>query len=219
MRVLIADDERTLVKMLTQILHANKIDADAVYDGLDAVEYAKITEYDLIILDIMMPKLDGYGVVKRLRELKISTPVLMLSAKGEVDDKVSGLDFGADDYLTKPFATNELIARVRALTRRTGEYVGDIVTYGDIVLDKDKYTLNDMKLTNTEFKIMETLLARPEKVINKDRLIERVWGWDNNSCYNNIEVYISFLRKKLNALKSCVTIKAVRGIGYSLGGG
>ncbi|MDR1917656.1 MAG: response regulator transcription factor [Christensenellaceae bacterium] len=223
MRVLIADDEKTLVKMMCALLRQNKIDCDAVYTGLDAFEYAKFNEYDLIILDIMMPELNGYEVVKKLREDKNNTPVLMLSAKGETEDKVTGLNLGADDYLTKPFAANELLARVAAVTRRRGEYIGRQIKLGNITLDKDTFMLasdtDEIKLSNTEFKIMEILMSHPQKIINKDKLIEKVWGLANDSCYNNIEVYISFLRKKLLLLKSKVIIKAVRGAGYILGVG
>lgn len=220
MKVLIADDEKTLVSMLKEILRQNKIDCDAVYNGGDAIEHAKAMDYDLIVLDIMMPKMNGFETLKKLREHEISTPVLMLSAKSEVCDKVDGLNFGADDYLTKPFAAEELIARVKALTRRKTEYIGDTLVYQDLTLSKDTYVLSsgkqEIKLSNTEYKIMELLLQNPNKIVNKDRLIEKVWGWDNDSDYNNAEVYISFLRKKLTAMKSKVTIKAVRGVGYTL---
>jgi DNA-binding response OmpR family regulator len=221
MRVLIADDEKTLVKMLREVMRQNKIDCDAVYNGLDAFEYANFNEYDLIILDIMMPELNGYEVVKKLRACKNNTPVLMLSAKGETNDKVTGLNLGADDYLTKPFAVGELLARINAVTRRKGEYIGSQIKLGNITLDRDTFMLksdtDEVKLSNTEFKIMEILLSHPQKIINKDKLIEKVWGMGDNSCYNNIEVYISFLRKKLQLLKSKVIIKAVRGAGYSMG--
>jgi DNA-binding response OmpR family regulator len=198
-------------------MHRNKYDTDCVYSGADVLEYVKNYEYDLIILDIMMPKLSGLEVIKKLREDGISVPVLMLSAKSEIDDKVTGLNLGADDYLSKPFATSELLARIKTLTRRRGEFVGDILRYGDIALDRDNFTLNGIKLTNTEFKIMEILLRNPKKIISKDRLAEKVWGTEDNSCYNNVEVYISFLRKKLSASGSSAVISAMRGVGYSLG--
>lgn len=220
MKVLIADDEKTLVSMLKEILRQNKIDCDAVYNGEDAVEYAKATEYDLLVLDIMMPKMNGFEALKKIREHKISTPILMLSAKSEVCDKVNGLNFGADDYLTKPFAAEELIARVKALTRRKSEFVGDTLSYDDLTLSKDTFVLSngkqEIKLSSTEYKIMELLLQHPNKIVNKERLVEKVWGWDNDSDYNNAEVYISFLRKKLLAMKTKVIIKAVRGAGYTL---
>ena len=220
MKVLIADDEKTLVNMLKEILRQSKIDCDVVFNGLEAVDYAKSGNYDLIILDIMMPKMNGFEALKEIRKHKISTPVLMLSAKSEVADKVDGLNIGADDYLTKPFATNELLARIKALTRRKGEYFGDVIAFGDLELDRDTFVLrcnnDEIKLSNTEYKIIELLLQNPNKIANKEKLIEKVWGWDNNADYNNAEVYISFLRKKLAALKSKVIIKVMRGVGYSL---
>jgi DNA-binding response OmpR family regulator len=167
----------------------------------------------------MMPKLNGYDTLKRIRESKIQTPVLMLSAKSEVDDKVVGLELGADDYLAKPFSYKELLARIKALTRRKGEIVGDKIGYADLTLDKNRYLLicdGEVKLSNFEFKIMEILLHHKDKIINKDNLIEKVWDFGNDSCYNGIEVYISFLRKKLQAIKSKVEIKSMRGVGYHL---
>lgn len=222
MKVLIADDEKTLVEMLKEILRQNKIDCDTVYNGQEAVDCALSAEYDLIILDIMMPKLNGMEALRQMRQKKISTPVLMLSAKSEVTDKVDGLNVGADDYLTKPFAASELLARVKALTRRKGEYTGGVLSFADLTLNKDTFALgsgdNEIKLSAIEYRIMELLLQYPKKIINKERLIEKVWGWDSDSDYNNAEVYISFLRKKLAALKSNVSIKAIRGAGYLLGG-
>jgi DNA-binding response OmpR family regulator len=216
MRILIADDEKMLVSMLAEFLRQNRIDTDAVFNGADCIYNAVNNEYDLIILDIMMPKKTGFEVIKELRAGGIDTPVLFLSAKSETADKVDGLNLGADDYLVKPFSAEELLARVKALTRRKGEYIGNAVKFGDITLDKDNFTLCGIKLTNIEFKIMEALITKPEKIINKDALIEKVWGWDDNTCYNNIEVYISFLRKKLAALKSKVRITTFRGVGYAM---
>lgn len=220
MKVLIADDEKSLVEMLKEILRHNNIDCDAVYNGSDAIDYALDGQYDLIVLDIMMPKTNGYEAIKEIRRKKIDTPVLFLSAKSEISDKVDGLNFGADDYLTKPFAAAEFIARVRALTRRQAEYKGDELTYCDLILDKNSLILHgkngEVKLGTTEYKIMEMLMNKPKAVIKKERLIVKVWGYDNEAEYNNAEVYISFLRKKLSAIKSNVGIKAVRGIGYTL---
>lgn len=220
MKVLIADDEKTLVNMIQEVLKNNKIDTDVVYNGLDAADYAKSAEYDVIILDIMMPKMNGYDALKEIRKHRISTPILMLSAKSEVADRVDGLNFGADDYLTKPFAVSELLARIKALTRRRSEYTGNILSFGDLTLDKDTLVLRcggaEIKLSGTEYKIMEILLCETGRIINKDQMTSKVWGWDNNSVYNSAEVYISFLRKKLLALRSSVTIKAVRGVGYKM---
>jgi DNA-binding response OmpR family regulator len=236
MKVLIADDERILANMQKELLRANRIDADIVFDGIQAIDNAINNTYDLIILDIMMawnssgtssgvkrqmPEIDvGYEVLKRIREQKITTPILMLSAKSEIDDKVKGRDYGADDYLTKPFATQELIARIKALTRRnSNNNTNNQIKWQDLILDKDTYILScdgKVKLSNLEFKIMEQLLLHKGKIINKDFIIEKVWDMDNNSCYNGIEVYISFLRKKLLAIKSKVEIKSIRGVGYFL---
>ena len=220
MKVLIADDEKTLVGLLKDILKMENIDSDAVYNGIDAVEYARAGQYDLIVLDIMMPKMNGFEAVKEMRGHKVSAPVLFLSAKSEVGDKVDGLNLGADDYLTKPFAPDELVARIKALSRRRAEYQGEEAAFADITLDKGSFSLRgpggEIKLGNTEYKIMEMLIANPKAVTHKERLIEKVWGWDNEAEYNNAEVYISFLRKKLAAIKSRVGIKAVRGVGYRL---
>ncbi|MDR3263289.1 MAG: response regulator transcription factor [Clostridiales bacterium] len=223
MRVLIVDDERTLAEMLTEILKREKIEADAVFDGADAVEYALTGRYDLIVLDIMLPKISGLDVLKILREKKLSAPVLFLSAKSEVSDKIAGLNIGADDYLTKPFAAGEFVARVKALSRRKAEYVGNVVIYGSLRLNKDTFALssgeNEIRLSATEFKIIDLLMSNPEAVVLKERLIERVWGWDSEAEYNNAEVYISFLRKKLAAVGSDVRIKSVSGAGYLLQSG
>ena len=220
MKVLIVDDEKTLVNMIKEILSHDKIDCDAAYDGQEAINYATTGQYDLIVLDVMMPKRDGLEVLKEIRKNKVATPVLMLSAKSEVADKVSGLVSGADDYLTKPFAASELLARIKALSRRKNEYIGNMLVFGDLELDRDTFILrckgSDIKLSATEYKILELLFQNPKRIVNKDKLIEKVWGWDNDADYNNVEVYISFLRKKLLALKSRTNIKAVRGAGYFL---
>jgi len=220
MKVLIADDEKTLVNMLEEILRHNKIDCDTVYNGQEAIDYAIAGQYDLIVLDVMMPKRNGLEALKEIRKNKISTPILMLSAKSEISDKVSGLVLGADDYLAKPFAVSELLARIKALSRRQSEYVGDILAFGDLELDRDTFILkcwnSEIKLSTIEYKIMELLFLNPKQIINKDMLIGKVWGWDNNLNYNNVEVYISFLRKKLLALKSKTGIKTIRGVGHCL---
>lgn len=220
MKVLIADDERTLVGLLKEILKKENIESDGVYNGSDAIEHAHTGQYDLIVLDIMMPKMNGFEAIKEMRRQQISTPVLFLSAKSEVVDKVDGLNLGADDYLTKPFAAAEFIARVKALSRRQAEYKRDEIVFADVTLDRDAFALyspcGKITLGNTEFKIMDMLMSNPQIVVNKERLVEKVWGWDNEAEYNNAEVYISFLRKKLIAIKAGIVIKAVRGIGYRL---
>ena len=220
MKVLIADDEKTLTEMLREVLRQNKIDCDLVSNGQDAVYYATENEYDVIVLDIMMPKLNGCEALAQIRKQKVWTPVLMLSAKSEIDDKVGCLESGADDYMTKPFASSELVARIKALSRRKGQFTGELHEFGDLVLDKNTLTLKckgkETRLSSTEYKILEMLVVNAGSIVEKDRLIDRVWGWDNDAAYNNVEVYISFLRKKLLALATSVTIKAIRGAGYRL---
>ncbi|MDR3318307.1 MAG: response regulator transcription factor [Clostridiales bacterium] len=222
MKVLIVDDEKTLAGMLKEILKQNKIEADAVFDGEDAVDYALSGGYDLIVLDIMLPKINGLDVLKTLREKKLSAPILLLSAKSELSDKILGLNGGADDYLTKPFAVGEFIARVKALTRRKAEFVSDIIEFGTLRLNKNTLALSsgvhEIKLSLTEFKVVEILMLNPDIILTKERMIERVWGWDSAAEYNNVEVYVSFLRKKLSAIESAVCIKSVRGVGYILSG-
>jgi DNA-binding response OmpR family regulator len=222
MRVLIADDERTLVELLKEILKREGIDADAVYNGLDAVDSAVTGQYDLIVLDIMMPKMNGFEAIKEIRKQKVAAPVLFLSARSETVDKVDGLNFGADDYLTKPFAAAEFLARTKALLRRQAGYVSDELTFCDTTLDRNTFVLRsgdqEIKLGNTEFKILEILMSNPKIIVRKERLVEKVWGWDNEAEYNNAEVYVSFIRKKLAAIGARIGIKAVRGVGYRLSG-
>ena len=220
MRILLVEDEIHLAQALTEILKKNTYNADAVYDGKSGLEFARSGVYDLIILDIMLPKMTGIEVLKNLRADKNSVPVLMLTAKDEIEDKVAGLDYGADDYMTKPFSTDELLARVRALLRRKGEVIDDEVTFGDISLKVKKNELtsgsNQVKLSLKEFQIMELLMYNPEQILTKERIIDKIWGGDSEAEYNNVEVYISFLRKKLQFLGARTEIKTVRGVGYSL---
>ncbi|MBO4705769.1 MAG: response regulator transcription factor [Spirochaetaceae bacterium] len=220
MRILLVEDEIHLAQALTEILKKNTYNADAVYDGKSGLEFARSGVYDLIILDIMLPKMTGIEVLRNLRADKNSVPVLMLTAKDEIEDKVAGLDYGADDYMTKPFSTDELLARVRALLRRKGEVIDDEVTFGDISLKVKKNELasggNQVKLSLKEFQIMELLMYNPEQILTKERMIDKIWGGDSEAEYNNVEVYISFLRKKLQFLGARTEIKTVRGAGYSL---
>ena len=171
----------------------------------------------------MLPKMNGLDVLRILRKKNISTPVLLLTAKSDVEDKITGLDSGADDFLTKPFVTGELLARVRALTRRRGEVITDQFTFGDVALNKSTFSLSRngqfVKLSLKEYQIMEMMMANPRQLIPKERFIEKIWGYESDVEYNNVEVYISFLRKKLTVLESTVTIKTARGIGYFLEGG
>ena len=220
MKILIADDEVQLADALGELFRRNKFVADVVYDGEDAYFYAKKGDYDVIILDVMMPKMDGFEVVSRLRYNKINTAVLMLTALDEVSSRVKGLDCGADDYLTKPFASEELLARVRALTRRQSEFVYDELSFHDIKLNTSNYTLSCgqkvVSLGAKEYEIMRLLLANPAQVISKDTIISKVWGLDSDITENNVEAYMSFLRKKLFFIGSKVNISSKRMLGYYL---
>ncbi|WP_195265037.1 MULTISPECIES: response regulator transcription factor [unclassified Clostridium] len=221
MKLLLVEDEKELSEALFQILTNNKYLVDAVYDGEDGLDYALTGIYDVIVLDIMLPKLNGLSLLKQLRKSGVSTPVIMLTAKSQIEDRVLGLDLGADDYLTKPFATEELLARLRSITRRKGTVVNDnILTYGDISLNIDTYDLDvnneSIRLTLKEFEIIKYFMERPKCVVSKDDLITKLWGFDSEVEYNNIEVYISFIRKKLSYLKSNVSIVTIRGVGYRM---
>lgn len=221
MRILLVEDEVELSDALKQILINNKYNVDAVYDGDDGLNYALTDIYDLIILDIMLPKINGLMVLKDLRRKGISTPIIMLTAKSQIEDKVVGLDLGADDYLTKPFAPEELLARIRALSRRKINVIEEnILVFGDIRLNLETYDLDvngeNIRLTLKEFEIIKYFIERPKCVVSKDDLITKLWGFDSEVEYNNIEVYISFIRKKLSFLKSKVSIVTIRGVGYRL---
>lgn len=220
MKVLIVDDEVKLADVLGEIMRRNKIVADVVYDGEDGYFYAKKGDYDVVVLDVMMPGMDGFEVVRKLREIKCNVPVLMLTAKDEVASRVKGLDCGADDYLTKPFATEELLARVRALARRQTEIVYDTITYCDVVLNTANYTLScgekSVSLGAKEYEIMRLLISNPTQVISKDSIISKVWGLDSDITENNVEAYMSFLRKKLFFVGSKLTISTKRLLGYFL---
>lgn len=220
MNVLIVEDEVQLADALAEILQRNKYHVDTVYNGEDGLHYACTGIYDCIVLDIMLPILDGISVLRMLRKQKISTPILLLTAKSDVADKINGLDSGADDYLTKPFATGELLARIRALTRRTGEVAVDGLQFHALRLDAQSYTLccnsESVKLSLKEYQIMEIFMTNPKQIISKECFIEKIWGYESDVEYNNIEVYISFLRKKLTSIHANISIKTARGIGYFL---
>lgn len=220
MRLLLAEDEKELSNALVTILKHNNYSVDAVYDGLEALDYLQAENYDGAILDIMMPKMDGLTVLRKLRESGSDLPVLMLTAKSEIDDRVMGLDSGADDYLTKPFATKELLARIRSMTRRQAEVTDNILRYGNIKLDRATFELSadsgSFRLANKEFQMMEMLLANPKILISTDRFMEKIWGYDSEAEINVVWVYISYLRKKLAAISANAVIKASRGAGYSL---
>ena len=218
MRILIVEDERQLSDVLAVLLKQNRYDVDTVFNGIDGEDYAKTGIYDAVILDIMLPGKNGIDVLRSLRKQGSSTPVLLLSAKSEIEDKIVGLDNGADDYLAKPFASGELLARLRAITRRGSEYLGDLLEAGNTSLDKNTYQLSAAKgtvaLASKEYQIMEMLLANYRQIIPKERFFEKIWGYDSLAEYNSIEVYISFVRKKLAAIGSDLQIKAVRNVGY-----
>lgn len=220
MRLLLAEDEKELSNALVTILKHNNYSVDAVYDGLEALDYLQAENYDGAILDIMMPKMDGLTVLKKLRASGSDLPVLILTAKSEIDDRVLGLDSGADDYLTKPFATKELLARIRSMTRRQAEVTDNILRYGNIKLDRSTFELStdhgNFRLANKEFQMMEMLMTNPKILISSDRFMEKIWGYDSEAEINVVWVYISYLRKKLSAINANVVIKASRGAGYSL---
>lgn len=220
MRLLLAEDERELSNALVAILRHNNYSVDAVYNGADALDYLEAENYDGAILDIMMPRVDGITVLRRLRERGSSLPVIMLTAKSEIDDRVLGLDSGADDYLTKPFNTKELLARIRAMTRRQSDVTGSVLEFANIKLDRQSYELSSaagsFRLANKEFQMMEMLMSNPKALISTERFMEKIWGYDSETEINVVWVYISYLRKKLAALDAGVIIKATRGAGYSL---
>ena len=223
MRILIAEDERDLAEALCALFEKNQFSADAVGDGVSAYEYASSGEYDAIILDVMMPKLDGFEVLRALRRDGISTPIMMLTAKGQKDDRITGFNAGADDYLPKPFEPDELICRVRAMLRRSGEYRPTVLTFGDAALDCSTGMLScagqSVRLSGREFQVMELFLRAPKVVLSAERILERVWGWDSDAEINVVWVHISNLRKKLKGIGSRVTIRANRGLGYVLEAG
>lgn len=221
MRILLAEDERSLSRAVTALLEKHHYSVDAVHDGEDALAYLGTGNYDGVILDIMMPKLDGLEVLRQLRQRGNPVPVLLLTAKSEVEDKVTGLDMGANDYLTKPFSTDELMARIRAMTRsQAGGQVTSCLTLGNITLNQSSFELSSphgsFRLANKEYQMMELLLRNPRQLIPTERFLERIWGYDSEVELNVVWVYISYLRKKLTALQANIQIKATRNAGYSL---
>ena len=220
MRILIADDEQGIAKALKVILDKNKFAVDAVFNGTDALDYIMSTPYDAIVLDIMMPGLDGLTVLKRAREAGVKTPVMLLTAKSEISDRVAGLECGADDYLPKPFATAEFVARVRALTRRSESYTHSVITVGSTQLDSGRYELRcgdkSAALSNKEYQLMELFMRSPRRVFSTEHIMELIWGFDAEAETDVIWTYISFLRKKLQQIDSDAEIKTIRGAGYAL---
>ena len=219
MRILLAEDEKALAKALVKIFESNNYSIDAVHDGQDALDYLEAGNYDVAVLDIMMPKVDGITVLRKLRESGSDLPVLMLTAKSEIDDKVLGLDSGANYYLTKPFDSKELLAAVRAITR-SGNEVDTKLSFGNISLDRASFELSgpagEVKLANKEFQMMELLMAKPGNIVPVETFMDHIWGYDSDTESNVVWVYVSYLRKKLAAIGSDVKIKASRNAGYSL---
>ena len=222
MRLLLAEDEKSLSRAVKAILEKNNFSVDAVYDGEEALEYLETGNYDGVIMDVMMPKMDGITALKKLRAAGNMVPVLVLTAKSEIDDKVEGLDSGANDYLTKPFDIKELLARIRAMTRNANANVhaGSSMHVGNITLDTASYELSgpagSYKLANKEYQMMEMMMANPKQLISTERFMEKIWGYDSEAEINVVWVYISYLRKKLDVLGADIQIKATRNAGYSL---
>lgn len=220
MRLLLAEDEKELSNALSAILRHNNYSVDAVYNGEDALNYLEAENYDVAILDVMMPKMDGLTVLRRIREKGNTIPVLVLTARAEVDDRVEGLDCGADDYLAKPFAAKELLARLRSITRRQADTPGNVISAGNLSLDRARYELSSpsgsYRLANKEYQMMEMLIRNPGQLISTERFMEKIWGYDCETERNVVWVYLSNLRKKLVSLEADVQIRASRNQGYSL---
>ncbi len=219
MKILIIEDERLLADSLKTLLEGKGFEVEAVYDGQSGAEYAELGIYDLLILDVMMPGLDGYQVAKQVRSRRCTTPILMLTAKASVEDRISGLNAGADYYLTKPFDTRELLACINALLRRQGKQVDELV-YGNVALDLETCNLicgeKSVRLSAREFDVMRFLLQAQDRIVSKEMILARVWGYDSNAVENHVEVYVGFLRKKLKSIGANVRIEAIRRLGYHL---
>ena len=220
MRILLAEDEKSMSRALCAILSKNNYAVEAVDNGEDAMDYLLTGEYDCAVLDVMMPKMDGFTVLRKVREKGISIPILMLTARSEVDDKVEGLDLGANDYLTKPFESKELLARLRAITRSVSSSADNTLRFGNIELNRASFTLSGpqgaMRLAAKEYQMMEYLMSNPGALISTDRFMEKVWGLDSDADINVVWTNLSYLRKKLSSIGANVKIKASRNAGYSL---
>lgn len=220
MRLLLAEDEKSLSHALVTILEKSHYSVDAVYDGQEALEYLESEAYDGLILDIMMPKVDGITVLKTIRKQGNKIPVLILGAKSEIEDKVDGLDAGANDYLAKPFDARELLARIRVITRVNTESNDSLIRFGHVTLNRKTYVLKgekaEFKLANKEFQMMELLMANPHQVLSTDRIFEKIWGYESDTEINIVWVYIAYLRKKLVKMHADIEIKAHRNVGYSV---
>lgn len=222
MRVLLVEDEKRMAQALCELLRLEKYQVDHCSNGLDGIAAIESNIYDIVILDVMLPGMNGYDIAKSVRSKGITTPILMLTAKAELDDKVTGLDSGADDYLTKPFMTRELLARLRALGRRKLGTTDGVLSYGDITLDTGTLTLSctasgqSVRLSEKEYRILEYFVANSGQILTREQLAVKIWGYESDAEYNNVEVYMSFTRKKLAFVEAKTEIKAVRGIGYEL---
>ena len=221
MKVLIIEDEYSLADAIRESLEKEHLDVTIVTNGIDGEDEALTNLYDLILLDIMLPKKNGFEILKTLKEEKIKTPIIILTAKSEIEDKLNGLENGADDYVTKPFHMKELLARVKIILKRSANLEdASVLTYGDLKLDLSRGKLickdNEVSINGKELSLIELLLINKEQIVGKDILTDKIWGYDSDAEYNSVEVYISFLRKKIKLLKSQVRISTVRGIGYRL---
>ena len=221
MKVLIIEDEYSLADAIAETLKNEKFNVSIETNGEDGENEALTENYDLILLDVMLPKKNGFDILKTLGQAKIKTPVIMLTAKSEIEDKLNGLEHGADDYITKPFVMRELMARIKAVIKRTNNIEDtECLEYGDIVLDlknaKLKCSQNEIQISGKELELLEQLLINKNQISSRESLAERIWGYENDSEYNNVEVYITFVRRKLKLIESKVSIKAVRGVGYKL---
>lgn len=220
MRILIAEDEQTIARALKVMLEKNKFNVDIVHNGVDALDYIQASHYDALVLDIMMPGMDGLTLLKTVRSDGITTPALFLTAKGEIEDRVAGLDAGADDYLPKPFASSEFLARVRALVRRSENFAAPVLQLGNTQLDCSQYLLRspmgEIRLNNKEFQLMELFMRNPRQVFSTERLMEMVWGMESDAQIDVVWTYIGFVRKKLKQVDADLEIKTIRGAGYAM---
>lgn len=222
MKLLLVEDEVRMAEALSELLRLEQYEVDVRMDGLSGLEAVQRKEYDILILDVMLPGLSGFEITQAVRKMGIKTPILMLTAKSDVDDKVMGLDSGADDYLTKPFEAKELLARLRALGRRNETVGNNMLSFGDISLSPATFQLHcisngqSIRLSKREYRIMEIFISNHGQILTREQLALKIWGHENEAEYNNVEVYLSFTRKKLAFIGSCVEIKALRGIGYEL---
>ncbi len=216
MRILYVEDEKYLADAVVHMLKKDGIDVDWAEDGEEGLELAMKPIYDAIVLDVMLPKMSGFDILRTIRDKKVKTPVIMLSALSQAEDKIRGLDYGADDYLAKPFKTAELIARLHALARRPALQEDDVITFGDLSYDKRNRTMNGVALTGTEGTLLESLMNDPERPKSKEYLLAHIWGSDKGGVENYVEVYISYLRKKIDKVSDSVQIKTIRSLGYKL---